>query len=173
MRISPFWGWFSKHIYGIFNPMLKRLTVVVAILLLALPASAFAAGLTQNESSLLRQMNLVRSQHGLGRLSFDAHLQRAARAHSRDMLRSNTFAHGAFGTRMFHFQIAGSFAGENLAWGTGAEGTAAGVVAAWLASPEHRANLLRPRFTRVGIGTFTGTFLGHQGANVINADFAG
>ena len=43
-------------------------------------------------------------------------------------------------------------AGENLAWGTGSRGTARGIVAAWLASPEHRANLLRPSFARVGIG---------------------
>ena len=153
--------------------MFNRLIVLVAVLLLALPATAFAAGLTQNESSLLRQMNLVRSQHGLGRLSFDTHLERAARAHSREMLASGTFAHGAFGSRMLQFTIAGSFAGENLAWGTGVQGTAGGVVAAWLASPEHRANLLRPNFRRVGIGSLTGTFLGHQGANVITADFAG
>ena len=38
-----------------------------------------------------------------------------------------------------------------------------------LASPEHRANLLRPSFRRVGIGALQGTFLGHRGARVVTA----
>ena len=152
--------------------MLRWVTAVAAALVLAAPATAMA-GLTKNEAALLRQMNVVRAQHGLGRLTFAQNLERAARSHSHSMLAGNVFAHGAFGSRMLQFDISGTFAGENLAWGTGTRGTARGVVAAWLASPEHRANLLRPSFKRVGVGALTGTFLGHQGARVITADFAG
>lgn len=151
--------------------MLKWLTVLAAALVCAAPASA--AGLTTGEAQLLRQMNVVRAQHGLGRLTFDPRLERAARSHSRTMLATGVFAHGAFGSRMAAFDVRGSVAGENLAWGTGASGSAQGVVAAWLASPEHRANLLRPGFTRVGVGALTGTFLGTPGARVVTADFAG
>ena len=43
----------------------------------------------------------------------------------------------------------------------------------WMASPGHRANLLRPGWTRIGIGTRTGTFLGYADATVLTADFAG
>jgi uncharacterized protein YkwD len=43
----------------------------------------------------------------------------------------------------------------------------------WMASPGHRANLLRPGWVRVGIGARTGNFLGYPGANVVTADFAG
>jgi uncharacterized protein YkwD len=89
------------------------------------------------------------------------------------MLAGDVFRHGAFGTRMVRFRIQGSLAGENLAWGTGALATPKGVVASWLASPEHRANLLRPMFRRVGIGELSGSFLGYDGATVVTADFAG
>jgi uncharacterized protein YkwD len=155
-----------------FQEMLRWSIAVAAALLVALPSTAMA-GLTRTESSLLQEINRVRTQHGLGRLRADAHLERAARAHSREMLAHHVFAHGAFGSRMLQYDVSGSFAGENLAWGTGLRGTATGVVVAWLASPEHRANLLRPSFTRVGIGDLTGSFLGFRGAHVITADFAG
>jgi uncharacterized protein YkwD len=152
--------------------MFKHLLAVIAALVLVLPATALA-GSTRSESSLLREMNRVRAQHGLGQLTTDTHLARAARAHSSEMLVANVFQHGAFGSRMARFNVTGKLAGENLAWGTGTLGTAQGIVAAWLASPEHRANLLRPSFKRVGISDLVGAFLGHGGAHVVTADFAG
>jgi uncharacterized protein YkwD len=152
--------------------MFKRLLAVCAVLALASPAAALA-GMSRSETSLLREMNRVRAQHHLGALRFDTHLQRAARAHSREMLGDGVFAHGAFGSRMLQFNVTGNLAGENLAWGTGFRGSAQGIVIAWLKSPEHRANLLRPSFTRVGIGNLVGTFQGYGGAHVVTADFAG
>lgn len=143
------------------------------VALAVLAPTAGAASLTTPESALLRQMNVVRVQHGLKPLRFDSRLEQAARFHSREMIAGDVFQHGAFASRMVRFRIQGSLAGENLAWGTGALATARGVVAAWLASPEHRANLLRPSFRRVGIGELTGAFLGHGGVRVVTADFAG
>jgi len=153
--------------------MLKCLLAATVALVIAAPATASATALTRNESSLLRQMNVVRAQHGLHPLSFDPRLERAARSHSHEMLATGVFTHGAFGTRMARFDVTGSLAGENLAWGTGYLGSARGVVAAWLASPGHRANLLRPGFRRVGIGALAGTFYGQHDARVVTADFAG
>ncbi len=152
--------------------MIKRLLPVLAGLMLVLPATALA-GSTRAESSLLREMNRVRAEHGLGGLSADTRLDRAAHAHSAEMIGSNVFEHGAFGSRMLQFNVTGTLAGENLAWGTGARGTAQGIVAAWLASPEHRANLLRPAFTRVGISDLVGAFRGYRSVHVVTADFAG
>jgi uncharacterized protein YkwD len=43
----------------------------------------------------------------------------------------------------------------------------------WMASPGHRANLLRPGWTRIGLGARVGNFMGYDGAVVITADFAG
>ena len=152
--------------------MLKYIAALGAAAALIVPSTALA-GMSKPEVALLRQMNQVRVQHGLTRLRYDAHLERAARAHSREMLADNVFQHGAFGSRMLQFDVTGTLAGENLAWGTGALGTARGIVAGWLASPEHRANLLRPSFSRVGIGDLAGVFLGYRGARVVTTDFAG
>jgi uncharacterized protein YkwD len=152
--------------------MLKRFIALGFAALLLLPAAA-SAGISHHERALLAEMNRVRVQHGLGRLHVDTHLERAARAHTREMLATGAFQHGAFGSRMLQFDVTGHLAGENLAWGTGARGTARGIVAAWLASPEHRANLLRPSFTRVGIGELAGAFEGVGGATVVTSDFAG
>src|SRR2546427_6655232 len=138
--------------------MLRHLlAALAAALVLVAPAVASAAsGAKRSELSLLRVMNGVRAQHGLGRLTLDPRLQRAARSHSREMIGSNVFEHGAFGSRMAQFNVTGHVAGENLAWGTGARGTAAGIVRAWLASPEHPANLPPPSFTRVGVAELPG-----------------
>jgi uncharacterized protein YkwD len=125
------------------------------------------------ETSLLRQVNVTRAQFGLAPFRPDARLEAAARSHSRSMLVTNTFAHGAFATRMVRFDVRGAIAGENLAWGTGYRATARAIVQAWLASPEHRANLLRPSFTRIGIGSLSGAFQGSREARVVTADFAG
>jgi uncharacterized protein YkwD len=152
--------------------MFRQLIAAVAALALLLPAAALA-GSSQSESSLISEMNRVRAEHGLGRLTADTHLERAARAHTAEMIDSNSFEHGAFGSRMQQFDVTGQLAGENLAWGTGGRATAQGIVAAWLASPEHRANLLRPSFTRVGVSDLVGSFHGHRGAHVVTADFAG
>jgi len=154
--------------------VLKRLTALgAAILVLVLTTSAAAAGLTRAEARLLRDLNRVRAAHGLTPLRFDPCLQRAARAHSHDMLSTQIFQHGAFGARMLRFDVRGTVTGENLAWGNGSLGSANAIVRAWLASPEHRANLLRPGFTRIGIGDLVGPFLGYGGAHVVTADFAG
>jgi uncharacterized protein YkwD len=147
------------------------LSALAATLILTLPATA-SAGLSQKESAVLREMNRVRAQQGLAQLRYEEHLQRAARAHTREMIVSNVFTHGAFGARMQHFGVVASIAGENIAWGTGPQGTARAIVAAWLASPGHRANLLRPSFRRVGVGDLLGTFLGYRGAHVVTVDFA-
>jgi uncharacterized protein YkwD len=152
--------------------MFKRTLAAIAAIVFLVPGAAFAS-LTKNEKSLLRHMNRIRAHHGLHTLRYDSHLEHAARFHTRQMLGSDVFAHGAFGARMVEFAVTGHVAGENLAWGTGSRGSARGIVGAWLASPEHRANLLRPSFTRVGIGDLVGSFQGNAGAHVVTADFAG
>jgi uncharacterized protein YkwD len=89
------------------------------------------------------------------------------------MLRQNYFSHGDFHGRMVAFGVRGGVAGENLAWGSGSYAEAKTIVAEWLASPGHRANLLRPGYTRIGIGLARGTFQGSGAATVVTADFAG
>jgi uncharacterized protein YkwD len=153
------------------NHILLLLAVVFALSLSA-PA-ALAAHRSSAELGLLQAVNATRTAHGLHALRLDSTLRTAARSHSLDMLRHNYFAHGDFHGRMVAFHVRGPAAGENLAWGSGTYGTAATIVEEWLASPEHRANLLRPGFTRIGIGITQGTFQGTGGAAIVTADFAG
>jgi uncharacterized protein YkwD len=87
------------------------------------------------------------------------------------MMRRQYFAHGSVAARALSSGARGPVFGEDLAWGT--DVTANWVVSRWLASPAHRAVLLRPGFRRVGIGISFGTFAGRGGAAVVTADFAG
>jgi uncharacterized protein YkwD len=155
--------------------MFSKKHVVVgflASLILLIPVTAAQAGrLTSSEASLFRTMNVVRAGHGLPALHVDFHLVRAARGHSADMMRRQYFSHGSITGRAVAAGARGPLFGEDLAWATGI--TASRVVAAWLASPTHRAILLRPGFRRVGIGYAFGTFIGYGGAGVVTADFAG
>jgi uncharacterized protein YkwD len=150
----------------------KILVACLAIFaLLGATAGADARTLSSSEASLLQTMNGVRASHGLAPLRLDARLLRAARGHSADMLHRQYFAHGSVAGRALAHGARGPVFGEDLAWGTGA--TAQWVVDHWLASPSHRAVLLRAGFRRVGIGISFGTFAGHGGATVVTADFAG
>jgi len=144
---------------------------VAGFLLLLLAAPAGARSLSTTESALLSAINGTRSSHGLARVRVDVPLVRAARSHSVDMLRHNYFSHGSFASRVHASGARGPMFGEDLAWGTAA--TPQWIIGQWLASPSHRAVLLRPGFRRVGIGIVTGTFAGHGGAAVVTADFAG
>jgi uncharacterized protein YkwD len=153
---------FKRHVFVVF-------LAVSALLLTA--TAAQARGLTSSERSLLTTMNAVRTSHGLPALRVDFHLVRAARGHSSDMMQRQYFAHGSVAGRVVAAGARGPLFGEDLAWSTGI--TANWVVGAWLASPAHRAILLRPGFRRVGVGYAFGTFIGHGGAGVVTADFAG
>jgi uncharacterized protein YkwD len=144
--------------------------LVAAAILLATAAVASARRLSASEWSILHAMNQARMSRGLRPLRLDFRLERTAQAHSEDMLDHQYFSHGAFATRVLQSGAAGPDYGENLAWGPD---SALWVVSQWLASPGHRANLLRPGFRRVGVGTATGTFDGQAGALVVTADFAG
>jgi uncharacterized protein YkwD len=136
-------------------------------------SAAPAATLTTTERSLLVEMNRVRAAHGLQRLRIAYRLQLAARAHARDMLRRDYFAHGPFLSRILSYGASGPVFGENLAWGAGSRAQARAVVAGWLASPGHRSNLLRTGFQRVGVAAPSGRFRGIAGVRMVTADFAG
>jgi uncharacterized protein YkwD len=157
-------------------PGKKQVSMFFALGLLAFLAvvpAAQAAPAASTQASLLRAVNEARAAYGLRPVRLDVRLGRAARSHTRDMLLKNVFSHGDFHGRMVAFEVRGRVAGENLAWGSGSYAEAKTIVAEWLASPGHRANLLRAAYTRIGIGLAAGTFLGNGGATVVTADFAG
>lgn len=131
-------------------------------------ANAAGPRLDRGERAIVRAINRTRSHYGLRRLHAGRRLARAADAHSRSMLRSNVFAHGAFASRVRRYA---SFkrVGETLAWNSRC--SARGFVRMWLNSPRHRAVLLSGGYRRIGVGRRVGR-LGARRACVVTADFA-
>src|SRR5881227_3155586 len=71
------------------------------------PESRSQATLSSRETALVIAINSVRALHLLPKLRIDFRLVRAARSHSRDMLRHHYFDHGNFGRRMSTFHVRG------------------------------------------------------------------
>lgn len=161
----------------------RRFVLLTTVAAFLAPGVAYAApvtvstatttALTSSESSFLRAVNRARESRGLSRLRVDGALTRAARYQSRVLLARSVLDHGNFAWRMQRFDARGPVWGENLAWGSRARARPGAIVRAWLASPGHRANLLRPGYRRIGVGTAKGAFAGFDGAVVVTADFAG
>ena len=107
--------------------------------------------------AVLCLLNAERAARGLPPLARDARLDDAAQAHAEDMGRRRFYAHEnpsglSPHQRMRGAGYDGSSTGENIHWGVGAYATPARIMRDWMESPGHRANILRPSFTRVGIG---------------------
>jgi len=145
------------------------------------PASASAAspcegadgavgdlGLRGARAATLCLLNAERAARGLAPLRASTKLGRAAQGHAADMVDRGYFAHGNFGARIARtgwgrhrrtYTI-----GENLGYGSGGGATPRAIVAAWMDSAGHRANILQRRFHAIGIGIASGTPDGGAGA---------
>ncbi len=137
-----------------------------------------ATGLSAEEQVgvMLCLTNFARAVNGLGPLTANRQLGRAAEQKSVDILGCDEFSHEACG-RPFQFWIQkygylkGCWrAGENIAWGTGTESTVGSIFTAWLESPEHHANILGP-YREIGIGVREGGIEGYEEAAVWTQDF--
>lgn len=111
-------------------------------------------GMSAYELEVVRLVNAERVRYGLSALTADAELSRVARYKSRDMREKGYFSHESptYGTpfqMMKSFGITYRAAGENIAYGYA---TPAKVVAAWMNSEGHRANILNASYTRLGVG---------------------
>lgn len=110
----------------------------------------------QAESQMLALVNEERAERGLRPLALDPQLVPVARAHSTEMFRLRYFGHVSpvTGTPFDRLAAAGieySRAGENLAYAHSVAVAHRGL----MESPGHRANILRPEFTRIGIGVIS------------------
>lgn len=111
----------------------------------------------QAEERMLGLLNEARRTAGLGPVQADAELRRLAMLHSEDMVEHNFFSHvspstGAPQDRARRSGILVSLFGENIAAANTPEAAHEGL----MASPGHRANMLRADFTHVGIGAALG-----------------
>jgi len=109
------------------------------------------------EARMLELVNAERTAQGLRPLQADPALAEVARAHSRDMFARRYFSHtNPDGQepfdRMRQARVPYLIAGENLALAPTLPGAHQGL----MNSPGHRANILLPRYGRVGIGVLDG-----------------
>jgi uncharacterized protein YkwD len=107
-------------------------------------------GAVRHRRAVFELVNRERRRHGLRPLRFARSLSLSARAWARALSRDSTFTHGKFAKRVLRFPFVLASAGrpwkaaENLAWGRRDESTPRNIVARWMASPEHRRNILGP-----------------------------
>jgi uncharacterized protein YkwD len=100
-------------------------------------------------------VNEQRQEAGLSDLTPDAGLMHAAQYKCDDMVNNSYYAHesptyGAPIKLYALFNITGfHFWGENIAVG---QTSPSQVMEAWMASPEHKANILDADYTRIGVG---------------------
>lgn len=115
------------------------------------------------ESEILRITNVERQNAGLNPLVSCTRLANSALAHTNRMLEGKFFSHSDPGTGTAsvdrirstgYLDSANSWGvGENIAMGySSANATMVG----WMNSPGHRANVLNPSFTHLGVGVNTG-----------------
>jgi uncharacterized protein YkwD len=116
-------------------------------------------------SATLCLLNRERAAHGLPKLRSQPTLRTVATRYASMMVSQRFFDHVSPGGSTLGTRIASSgytrssiswSAGENIGWGSGVEATPANMVAAWMASPPHRANVLDRRFQEIGIGVAAG-----------------
>ena len=115
------------------------------------------------ERQLFDLVNEERAHRGLGALLWDEGLVPVARSHSEEMFRLKYFSHESpvSGSPFDRLKSAGttySRAGENLAYAQ----SVSVAHRALMESPGHRENILRPEFTRLGIGVINGGVYGRM-----------
>jgi uncharacterized protein YkwD len=126
-----------------------------------LPAQSL--GLERTRALTLCLLNEERAREGLAPLRYEARLELASQRHSEDMVRRRFFAHDTPEgldpqARILSagYPANNAYTGENLAWGERVESSPIEIMDAWMHSPGHRANILRPAFTEVGVGVVLG-----------------
>ncbi|MCL2108865.1 MAG: CAP domain-containing protein [Oscillospiraceae bacterium] len=106
---------------------------------------------------VLKYVNEARAGEGLAALKLDETMCLAAQLRAEEI--SRVYSHDRpDGSSVFtvfkEFGITYRTAAENIAYGDGMFQEARSVVDSWLASPGHRANILNPDMTTLGVGVY-------------------
>ena len=119
------------------------------------------ANSSRAEAATFCLVNVQRARHHLGALRQNDDLARSSARHSQDMVSENYFDHvspngetplARIKASAYLRRSSGYLLGENIALGTMQLATPASIVASWMRSPGHRANILNPAFRDSGIG---------------------
>ncbi len=163
------------------KPYILRSRVIVFVLAIAMIGElGFVFGSTYliprsklygivQANALVDETNQNRVDNNVPALQVNALLQAAAQEKANDMASKGYFAHTSPQglTPWYWFQNVGysfDYAGENLAVNFT---DSKDVTAAWMNSPEHRANILSTDFTQIGIATAQGIYEGKSATFVV------
>jgi len=113
-------------------------------------------------AAVLCLINRKRAENGEDPLKTSPQLEQAAEGHCQELIADDYFAHVSPSgetpverirdTGYIPNSNVGYVIGENLAWGTYQLSTPQAIVAAWIASPGHLANILESHYLETGIG---------------------
>lgn len=161
------------------HPYVVRLSSLILILVAVISAqgiynlssggSVLGAHISLTAQQLLEATNVERAHQQLPSLQLNEKLTRAAKLKADDMLKNQYWAHVApGGTTPWDWLEAADYrydyAGENLAKNFSSAG---GVTTAWMASPEHRANILSEHYNDVGFAIVEGELDGQPTTLVV------
>ena len=125
--------------------------------------------------ALLASTNAKRISLGLNPLKLNATLSQAAAAKATDMFANDYWAHNSpQGKTPWSFIVNSGYkytiAGENLAKNFSTSG---GVVDAWMASPTHKDNIVKPGYQDIGFAIVNGVLNGEETTLVVQMFGAG
>lgn len=124
---------------------MKKMLALVLVLMLTLGAAQAATLVTANAQSVVNQVNRERAARGLSTLRIDPALTAAAQIRAKEIVQK--FSHTRpDGTKWS--TVSSAAYGENIAKG---QKTADKVMAAWMSSSGHRANILRASYGSIGV----------------------
>ncbi len=164
---------FRPHVFGVTSvAALAILMLVLELGFLAqvkfvFPNTEFLASVLPGVLATLT--NDARVSAGVPVLTQSAKLDEAARLAAIDMAEKGYFAHVSPDGKTPWYWLgqvgyAYSYAGENLAVNFSDSQT---LQAAWMASPSHEANIVKPQYTQVGFGTADGMYEGKETTFVV------
>ena len=179
------WWYLKEHFVpskdNAYRPHLLRRSFLIFFLSVSLAAEGFLVAdlvVRQSGDNFLAAVlsgegialtNTQRADNKVGNLTENALLDAAAQAKANDMAAKGYFAHtGPDGKEPwawvagagYHYQ----YAGENLAVRFV---DSKDVVNAWMASPTHRANIVKPVYIEIGVGVASGLYQGQPATFVV------
>ena len=101
-----------------------------------------------NERGFANETNAARAKAGVSKLTLDPQLSKAARMHTREMIKRDLLYHTP-NNKLAHRVTNWTILGENV----GVGGTVESLQSAFLHSPDHKANMIFPEFKYMGIGS--------------------
>ena len=139
---------------------MKRVVfLIISVICMSLPVMALPKQqeIFFVEKEIIALCNKLRQDHGLQPITYNWEAARVARHKTEDMkahnyLGNDSPVYGSLFDMLKNFHIQYYSANENIAVGLT---TPQAVVDAWMASPDHRRNLLNNSFTQGGVGYTT------------------